>query len=222
MTFQDIFKTSFLETATDLSALQIGITLLLSFVIGLFIFQIYKRTYNSVVYTKSFNLSLVVMTMITSLVIMAVTSNIVLSLGMVGALSIVRFRTALKDPMDIVFMFWAIAIGIVNGAGLYLLAIIGSFVIGAIIYIFHLNNKKETPYILLISFADIAVEKQVIDKIKSKVNRYFIKSKTINSECIELTIELRINDEEMGLINELQLINSVSNAMLVSSSEYAS
>lgn len=222
MSFQDIFKNSFLETATSLSALDIGITLLLSFVVGLFIFQIYKKTYQCVVYTKSFNLSLVMMTMITSLVIMAVTSNVVLSLGMVGALSIVRFRAAIKDPMDIVFMFWSIASGIVTGAGFYLLAIVGSFVIGMILYIFNLNIKSETPYILLINFENESDETNVINKIKSKVDRYFVKSKTVDSSQIELTIELRIKDEEMSFINDLKQIDSVSHAMLVSSSEYSS
>lgn len=221
MSFQDIFKNSFLENATSLSALDIGITLLLSFVVGLFIFQIYKKTYQSVVYTKSFNLSLVMMTMITSLVIMAVTSNVVLSLGMVGALSIVRFRAAIKDPMDIVFMFWSIASGIVTGAGFYLLAIVGAFVIGMILYVFNLNIKSETPYILLINFANESDETNVINKIKSKVDRYFVKSKTVDNSQIELTIELRIKDEEMSFINDLRQINSVSHAMLVSSSEYS-
>jgi uncharacterized membrane protein YhiD involved in acid resistance len=222
MSFQDIFKNNFLEASTDLSALSIGITLLLAFIIGLFIFQIYKKTYQSVVYTKSFNMSLVMMTMITSLVIMAVTSNVVLSLGMVGALSIVRFRTAIKDPMDIVFMFWAIATGIVTGAGFFLLAIIGAFVIGIIIYIFSLNLKNETPYILLVNFSNEADETQVINNIKSKVAKYFIKSKTVDSSQIELTIELRLKGEKMSFVNDLKKIESVTHAMLVSSSEYSS
>ncbi|MEK6264865.1 MAG: DUF4956 domain-containing protein [Clostridium sp.] len=222
MSFQDIFKNNFLEASTDLSASSIGITLLLAFIIGLFIFQIYKKTYQSVVYTKSFNMSLVMMAMITSLVIMAVTSNVVLSLGMVGALSIVRFRTAIKDPMDIVFMFWAIATGIVTGAGFFLLAIIGAFVIGIIIYIFSLNLKNETPYILLVNFSNEADETQVINNIKSKVAKYFIKSKTVDSSQIELTIELRLKGEEMSFVNELRKIESVTHAMLVSSSEYSS
>jgi uncharacterized membrane protein YhiD involved in acid resistance len=220
MTFQDIFQSDFLETSTDLSALQIGSTLLLSFIIGLFIFQIYKHTYQSVVYTKSFNISLVMMTMITSLVIMAVTANVVLSLGMVGALSIVRFRTAIKDPMDIVFMFWAIATGIVTGAGFFLLAIVGAFVIGVILYLFNLNLKNETPYILLVNFDNEADEAAVIKEIKSKVSKYFVKSKIVNSAQIELTIELRLKDSEMSFVNNLQKIESVSHAMLVSSSEY--
>ncbi|MFA9398078.1 MAG: DUF4956 domain-containing protein [Clostridiaceae bacterium] len=221
MSFQDIFKSSFLESSTDLSVVSIGITLLISFLVGFFIFQVYKKTYQSVVYTKSFNLSLVMMTMITSLVIMAVTSNIVLSLGMVGALSIVRFRAAIKDPMDIVFMFWAIAIGIVTGAGLYLLAIVGSLIIGLILYVFNLNMKNETPYLLLINFTKDEAEAQVINKIKSKVDKYVVKSKTVNSSQIELTIELRIKNGEMGFVNSLNEIDSVSNAMLVSSSEFS-
>ncbi|SHH33544.1 DUF4956 domain-containing protein [Clostridium grantii] len=221
MSFQDIFKDSFLEGTSSLSALNIGVTLLLSFVIGLFIFQVYKKTYQSVVYTKSFNMSLVMMTMITALVIMAVTSNVVLSLGMVGALSIVRFRAAIKDPMDIVFMFWAIASGIVTGAGFFLLATIGAFVIGTILYIFNLNLKSETPYILLVNFSNQADETEVINSIKSKVAKYFVKSKTVDSSQIELTIELRLKGEEISFVNDLKSIESVTHAMLVSSSEYS-
>jgi len=220
MTFSDIFKSSFVDSSTDLTVLQTSITLLLAFLVGFFIFQIYKKTYQNVVYTKSFNLSLVMMTVITSLVIMAVTSNIILSLGMVGALSIVRFRAAIKDPMDIVFMFWAIASGIVIGAGLFLLALVGTIVIGLILFIFNLTMKNETPYILLVNFSQEADEVQVINKIKSKVNKYLVKSKTVNSSEIELTIELRIKNGEMGFVNELKEIGSVSNAMLVSSSEF--
>jgi len=220
MTFSDIFKSSFIDSSTDLTVIQICSTLLLSFLVGFFIFQIYKKTYQNVVYTKSFNLSLVMMTVITSLVIMAVTSNIVLSLGMVGALSIVRFRAAVKDPMDIVFMFWAIASGIVIGAGLFLLALVGTILIGLILFIFNINMKNETPYLLLINFSQESDEVQVINKIKSKVNKYLVKSKTVNGSETELTIELRIKNGEMGFVNELKEIGSVSNAMLVSSSEF--
>ncbi len=135
-TFNDIFKESFLQNSTNLTAANIGLNMLIAFVVGLFIFQVYRKSYQSIVYTKSFSMSLVMMTMITALVIMAVTANVVLSLGMVGALSIVRFRAAIKDPMDIVFMFFSIAAGIVIGAGFYFLALVGSFVIGMVIYAF--------------------------------------------------------------------------------------
>ncbi|GMQ58663.1 DUF4956 domain-containing protein [Vallitalea sediminicola] len=221
-TFQDILKDGILENTTSISALSIGITLFLAFIIGIFIFQVYKKTYQSVVYTKSFNISLVMMTMVTALVILAVTANVVLSLGMVGALSIVRFRSAIKDPMDIVFMFWAIAAGIITGAGFYLLAIIGSLVVGIVIYMLTKSVKQESPYLLLINFTETMAEQQILDKIKSTVTKYFIKSKTIDGEGTELTVELRIKDGETDLINELQRVKSVSNAMLVSNNEFSS
>ncbi len=221
MSFQDIFKEGFLENTTNISALSIGITLVLAFIIGVFIFQVYKKTYQSVVYTKSFNISLVMMTMVTALVILAVTSNVVLSLGMVGALSIVRFRSAIKDPMDIVFMFWSIASGIITGAGFYLLAIAGSLVVGIIIYMLTKNVKQETPYMLLVSFGDETAELQILDKIKVTVPKYLVRSKTVDKQGTELTVELRIRNGETTFINEINQIKSVSNAMLVSSNEYS-
>ena len=221
MSFNDIFTDSFLETSTNLSAIQVGATILLSFLIGLFIYQIYRRTYQSVVYTKSFSTSLIMMSMITSLVILAVTSNIVLSLGMVGALSIVRFRTAIKDPMDIVFMFWSIAVGLVTGAGFYALAIVGSLFIGVILYIFSVNTKNETPYLLLVSFGKEQSEQEVMNIVKDSVAKYAIRSKTVQKDNIELTIELRFKAEELGFINKVQAVDSVYNAVLVSNNEFS-
>jgi len=221
MTFDDIFKDSFLESASSVTALGVAITIGLSFLLGLFIFQIYKKTYQSVVYTKSFNTSLVMMTMITSLVILAVTSNIILSLGMVGALSIVRFRAAIKDPMDIVFMFWAIATGIVTGASLYVLAIVGSVAIGGILYLFSLNTRSDSPYLLIIGFSESEKEKDVLALIKTNVERYIVRSKTVEPGRIELTIDLRIRDNELGFVTELNDIQSVENAVLVSNNEYS-
>lgn len=220
MSFNDIFKDSFLESSGSLSAVQIAVTLIVAFAIGLFIYQIYKRSYQSVVYTKSFSMSLVMMTMITALVIMAVTSNVVLSLGMVGALSIVRFRAAIKDPMDIVFMFWAIAAGIVAGAGFFTLALIGSIVIGLIILVFSGNVSDETPYLFVVHFNNTEDEEKILNKIKSTAQRYFVKSKIIDGQHIEYTIELRIKKNEMEFVNEVNNISSVTNATLVSSMEF--
>ena len=220
MSFQDIFKDSFLESSSSLSALQISLTLVIAFVIGIFIYQIYKRSYQSVVFTKSFSMSLVMMTMITALVIMAVTSNVILSLGMVGALSIVRFRSAIKDPMDIVFMFWSIAAGIVAGAGLFTLALIGSIVIGLIILGFSGKITEDTPYLFVVHFDDEKDEQLILDKVKSTADRYFIKSKIIDRDHIEYTIEVRIKKGEMAFVNEVNAINSVSSATLVSSMEF--
>ena len=137
MTFQDIFKSSFLEHVNAIPVFDMVLAMFLSFAVGLFIFFIYKKSYAGVMYSASFGVTLIGLTMVTALVILAVTSNIVLSLGMVGALSIVRFRTAIKEPSDIVFLFWAIAAGIVLAAGLIPLAIFGSLLIGLILLVFY-------------------------------------------------------------------------------------
>ena len=141
MSFSDIFKSSFLENVTSVSLLDMALALTLAFGVGLFIFFIYKKTYAGVMYSSSFGVTLIALTMITTLVILAVTSNVVLSLGMVGALSIVRFRTAIKEPMDIAFLFWSIAVGIVLAAGMIPLAVFGSVMIGIILLVF--ANRKE-------------------------------------------------------------------------------
>lgn len=221
MSFQDIFTNNFLESASTLSVYDMGLTLLLSFVLGLFIYQVYKKSYQSVVYTKSFSVSLVMMTMITSLVIMAVTANVVLSLGMVGALSIVRFRAAIKDPMDIVFMFWAIAAGIVTGAGFFLLGLAGSLIIGVVIILMNINVSKDKPYLLMLNLNDATSEALAIDKLTSSVGKCQVKSKTVGRDSIELLIDVRIKNDDTSIVNELSVLKGVSQAMLVSSSEYS-
>ena len=148
MTFNDIFKSSFIENIASVSLLDMAIALILSFGLGLFIFFVYKKTYQGVMYSSSFGTTLLALTMITTIVILAVTSNVVLSLGMVGALSIVRFRTAIKEPLDIAFLFWSIADGIVLAAGMIPLAVIGSIIIGLILMIF-VNKNLITIHILL-------------------------------------------------------------------------
>ena len=147
MTFQDIFKSSFLDNVNSVSLLDMALALVLAFGIGLFIFLVYKKTFSGVMYSSSFGVTLVAITMITAMVILAVTSNVVLSLGMVGALSIVRFRTAIKEPLDIAFLFWSIAVGIVLAAGMIPLAVFGSVVIGVILLVFVNRKSVENPYI---------------------------------------------------------------------------
>ena len=133
MTFNDIFKSSFLENVTSVSILDMALALIFAFGIGMLIFFVYEKTFSGVMYSSSFGVTLVAMTMITTVVILAVTSNVVLSLGMVGALSIVRFRAAIKEPLDIAFLFWAITAGIALAAGMIILAVVGSFVIGLVL-----------------------------------------------------------------------------------------
>ncbi len=154
MTFNDIFKSGFLESVTEFSTIDTLLGMLFGLIIGLFIFMIYKKTFNGVIYSTGFAMALVGLALVTTLVIMAVTSNVVLSLGMVGALSIVRFRAAIKEPVEIVFLFWSIAAGIVIGAGMIPLAVTGSAIIGVILLLFANRKIHENPYILILNCGD--------------------------------------------------------------------
>ena len=216
MTFSDIFKSSFLEKTSEYSLSDIVLALLLSFAVGLFIFVIYKKTFKGVMYSASFGVSIMAMTLITTLVILAVTSNIVLSLGMVGALSIVRFRTAVKDPMDIVFLFWAISAGIVVGAGLILLAAVSSIIIGIILVLFINKRSIDVPYIIVLDVENNKAETDAVSLIRSRTKKALIKSKTVSENGIELTMEVRLLDMSAGFLNELLTVNGVSNASHVS------
>lgn len=214
--FQDILKSSFLENVSTISILDMCLVLFLSFAIGLFIFFIYKKCYTGVMYSASFGVTLIAMTMITSLLIMAVTSNIILSLGMVGALSIVRFRTAIKEPSDIAFLFWSIAAGIVLAAGFIPLAVFGSVFIGGILFLFSRHKTHDMPYILVVHCENTESEKKAIAFISSNVKRLVLKSKSITSGCIELNYEIRLKDENTDFMNELATQPGVSHTVMVS------
>ncbi|MBP3902554.1 MAG: DUF4956 domain-containing protein [Blautia sp.] len=216
MTFNDIFKSNFLNNVTSVSIVDMVLSMVLAFCLGLFIFLIYKKTYQGVMYSSSFGVTLIALTMITTLVILAVTSNVVLSLGMVGALSIVRFRTAIKEPLDIAFLFWAIAAGIVLAAGMIPLAVFGSVLIGIILLIF-VNRKSHTnPYILVVSCDDHEHEKKVTDFIKENTLRHSVKSKTAQKGCIELNLEVRLREDNTDFVNVLADMAGVNSAVLVS------
>lgn len=223
MTFSDIFKSSFLESVTEFSVLDTLIGLAFALALGLFIFLVYKKTFTGVMYSTGFALSLIGLSMVTTLVIMAVTSNVVLSLGMVGALSIVRFRTAIKEPMEIVFLFWAIAAGIVIGAGMIPLAIAGSVIIGVVLIIFANRKHIETPYIVVINAENDEAEKAALDLVSRSVKRFVVKSKSVNAGGIELTAEVKISGSSTDFVNSLIQLDGVTNAALVSyNGEYMS
>ena len=216
MTFNDIFKSSFLEKATNFAVMDFIIAMALAFALGLFIFWVYKKTYIGVMYSASFGVSLMAMSMITTLVILAVTSNVVLSLGMVGALSIVRFRTAIKEPLDIAFLFWSIAAGIVLGAGLIPLAVFGSLFVGLILWVFVNRKTSDQPYIMIVNCADKESEKLVLEKLKESVKKQVLKSKTVSGSGIEMTLEVRLKGDDSDFVNEISEIKGVKNAVLVS------
>lgn len=216
MTFNDIFKSSFLENVSSVSLLDMGIALILAFCLGLFIFMVYKKTFNGVMYSSSFALTLVALTMITTIVILAVTSNVVLSLGMVGALSIVRFRTAIKEPLDITFLFWSIAVGIILAAGMIPLAVIGSVVIGLILLVFANKKSYSNPYIVVIQCENHESEVQAKEFLTKQVERCVVKSKTAQKGSIELNMEIRMKNDNTDFINTLADMQGVQSAVLVS------
>lgn len=216
MSFNDLFKSSFLENLTSFSALDMAIAMGLALVLGVFIFFVYKKTYTGVMYSAGFGVSLLGLTLVTTLIILAVTSNIILSLGMVGALSIVRFRTAIKEPLDIVFLFWSIAAGIVLGAGLLPLAVLGSLFIGIILVIFANKKSVDSPFILIVSSEGEQQEDDILKNIKENVKRYSVKSKTISDSGMEFTLEVRLKEDSTKFVGKIKAISGVRSAALVS------
>ena len=215
-TFQDIFKSSFLENVASVSLLDMSLALILAFGLGLFIFLVYKKTFTGVMYSSSFGVTLVALTMITTMVILAVTSNVVLSLGMVGALSIVRFRTAIKEPLDIAFLFWSIAVGIVLAAGLIPLAVLGSVVIGCMLLIFVNRKSRFDPYIAVLQCDSQDSEAREAEFLRQNTRRCVVKSKTVQKDAVELNLEIRLKDENTGFINTLADLPGIRSAVLVS------
>ncbi len=216
MTFQDIFKSSFLENVTAVNLLDMVIALGLAFVIGVFIFLIYKKSFSGVMYSSGFGVTLIALTIITTLVILAVTSNVVLSLGMVGALSIVRFRTAIKEPLDIAFLFWAIAAGIVLAAGMIPLAVFGSLFIGLVLIFFVNKKTRDNPYIMVVSCLNEKAEKQAEELLKEQVKKYRIKSKTVTADAVEVNYEVRLKSEDTSFVQQVCRTEGVTQAILVS------
>lgn len=216
MSFSDIFKSGFLEKVTAVDLADMAIALVLAFGLGLFISFIYKKTYAGVMYSASFCVTLVAMTMITTLVILAVTSNVVLSLGMVGALSIVRFRTAVKEPLDIAFLFWAIGAGIVLAAGMIPLAMLGSAVIGVMLLAFAGRRCRLHPYIVVLRCDGEGSENRACALLETCCKRSMVKSKTVRAGEVELELEVRLEGEDTGFINTLAAMKGVTSAVLVS------
>ncbi len=214
MTWQDFLQNTDLFT-TELSVLSIASTLLFSFALGLLIFFVYRFSYQGVMYSKTFNVTLIALSMITSSIILAITSNIILSLGMVGALSIVRFRTAIKDPIDVAYMFWAVGTGIVSGAGLWMLGLISSVVIGIILFMFSRISDIRSPYLLVVSYQTEETDDLVFGLIEREAKKYRLKSKVFNGEQYELTVEIRENQKTAGIVNKLGGYPDVTSVALI-------
>ncbi len=215
-TFNDIFKSSFLENVASVSIVDSVIVLLLAFCIGLLVFFVHKKTYQGVMYSSSFGVALVALAPITAMVILAVSSNVALSLGMVGALSIVRFRAAIKEPLDIAFLFWTIAAGIVLAAGMIPLAVIGSLVVGVVMVAFVNRKSYSNPYILVLRCEDDTAEQRALNLVDAACEKRVIKSKSVRPGSVELNLEVRLKEDDTSFVNQLSRAEGVMDAVLVS------
>lgn len=215
MTWADFLNNANIVSA-ELSVTSITVTMLLSFALGLFIFMVYRFSYKGVMYSKSFNLTLIANAMITSVIILAISSNIILSLGMVGALSIVRFRSAIKDPIDVAYLFWAIGMGIVSGAGLWMLAVVSSVLIGAIMFLFSNVSDVKTPYLLVVSFRSEETNSLVLELIENEAINYRLKSKVFNGGNYDVTFEIKEGKESAYLVDKIGNIKNVTSVALLS------
>lgn len=217
-TLGDIFSKSFVSMQSGIerfSAIEIIVNLLVSFLIGLFIFFIYKKTFQGVLYQRSFNVSLIAITMIVTLIIMTISGNLVLSLGMVGALSIVRFRTPIKDPVDLVFIFWAITVGIANGVGYFNISLIGSVVMTIVLLFMTRHPQEDYPYLLVLHIPSSQEAQEVINVSKKELDAFVLKSKTITTEYEEVTAEVRLKGDNTAFLNKLKNENKVTKATLI-------
>lgn len=215
--FKDIFKSSILEKTSSFSVVDSLIGLLAAFVLGLFIYMVYKKTFTGVIYSHTFNISLIVMSMATALIIIGISSNVLLSLGMVGALSIVRFRTPIKDPMDIVYIFWSIVSGILCGAGFVLLAIVGSILIGLVLIVFVNRITVENPYLLVIRYNEASIENALEHVISAHAKKHSLKSKSVMpGNDYEVTYEIRVKENDMSFINNISSLEGVKSAIMLS------
>ena len=208
MNFVDLIKNSVISEFTGtISMDKIVLSLITAFITGIFIIFVYRKTYTGVVYSKSFALCIILLAMVTALIIRTTNSNLALSLGMVGALSIVRFRTAVKEPVDTGFMFWGITVGIMSGAGLYLISIVSSIALGILFYVSYIIGFKASTHYLLILKYDVKNDK-IIESLVSKLPKHKVKSKSICKGKVELSFEIDTN-------NHLKLVDSFNNTDLV-------
>ena len=216
MSFKDIFKNSFLNGFTEgLDVKTIIIGLAITTLLACYIFFVYRIVTRKSFYSQNFNLSLISMAIITAAIILTIQSNIVLSLGMVGALSIIRFRTAIKDPLDLVFLYWSISIGIICGAGLSVIAVILSLVMSFVVLLMQKYPIKKLSMILVVNSTNPESDKLIISEVKKFCKRYKVKSKNLTNESLDMIIEINV-DEESALVHEVLKIDGVKSASILS------
>ena len=212
----ELFGSDITGYTSSITPLAIIFTVLSVFVLSLIILFTYKHSYQTTVYNRSFAISLPIVAMVTSVIIISVSSNIILSLGMVGALSIVRFRTALKNPFDTVFMFWSVGLGITSGAGLVLIAFVSTILISASIFALIALEMFVSSYFLIIRADSTTDEELIFEKVNEIYGKHTLRNKTIKDDSLDLTIEIRSKDKKYDKVNEIKEIKSVKSVVLLS------
>ena len=217
MTFQDIFKKSFIEgfSSTEITTSVVVTALGIACILALYIFLVYRIITRKTFYSKSFNVSLAGITIITAALILTMQSSVVLSLGMVGALSIVRFRTAIKDPMDLMFLFWSISVGIICGAGLAQLALILSVTVTLIILLLEYMPVAKAPMILIVNSTDLNVENALTVVVRKYAKHWNVKSRNMTQNSLDIILELRTT-QGSDLVQNVMCLNGVTSASLLS------
>lgn len=210
-----LFTSTFFAKAVSFSLPDALLTMALSFAIGLFIALLYRSTYQGVMYTMTYGVTLVGMTMLSAMILLVVTSNVVLTLGMVGALSIIRFRTSVKEPMDIMYMFWAVGAGIAIGAGMAGVAIVASIAVGLTVLLLTRGRQNGVPYILVLTLENKDAENAAMALVQKNVRRYRIKSKSVTKGGTELTVDVRLKDDNTDFMQDVSDLNGVLSAVLV-------
>ncbi len=218
MGFKDVLKKSFLEgvNVADFSITSVALTLAVTAVLGIYIYMVYRLVSRKAFYSKSFNISLVAMAMITAAIILAIQSSVVISLGMVGALSIVRFRTAVKDPMDLVFLFWSISVGIICGAGLYGMALMLSLCVTIVVLLLDYMPATSSPMLLVINARDEKAEDEVEDIVSRYARHFRVKSRNLTKNGMDMVMELRIKKDEADMVRAINALPDVESVSLLS------
>lgn len=216
MGFSDVLKKSFLQSAEEsLSISGVILAMAVACVLAVYIFCVYRILTKKSFYNKNFNISLVALSLITTAIILSIQSSVVISLGMVGALSIVRFRTAIKEPMDLVFLFWSISVGIICGAGLFIIAIIASLLLTAVIVLLDRLPVARVPMMLIVDSSDIDGEEEIIDVAEKYSPSVRVKSRNMNADSLNMVIEVKVK-EEADCIREMNALKGMHNVSLIS------
>lgn len=218
MGFKDVLRRSFLEgvNVVDFSITSVAVTIAVTAALGIYIYLVYRLISRKAFYSKSFNISLVALAMITAAIILAIQSSVVISLGMVGALSIVRFRTAVKDPMDLVFLFWAISVGIICGAGLYGMAFMLSLCVTIVVLLLDFFPTVSAPLLLVLNAQGEDAEEEVMEIVSKYAKYYHIKSRNLTKGGMDMVVELRVKRDEADMVREINKLSGVESVSLLS------